>query len=291
MKKRLFTLSWILMIGMIVGMTSCQDEMLSKENFRPEVTLDMERGDLAVFNTAGPIVEPVFMDDGPGGNVKECEEIGDYLFSTGKLDGADRFSGTAGPITWWTVDETYVHWTSTVPVIAAFILKGGPGANVYYYHECTSGDGNLVSPLNTGGNIPELSNFQICWTPCETPPPPDCGEETAFGGNTAGGGPAWWFYFDTTGPATQDIYAGQKKVDGTSVTYSNGKITIVLGDKMHLQDVKDPVKIQGYDAGKLPSRRPAAGRFSTYKGSDLVDISVGDYHFFVIHIDAEVCWD
>ncbi|HRX25014.1 MAG TPA: hypothetical protein P5512_12805, partial [Chitinophagales bacterium] len=112
------------------------------------------------------------------------------------------------------------------------------------------------------------------------------GDETAWGGNYEGDGASWWYYFDTNGPATQDIYAGQNKVAGASVTYKDGKLTIVLGPNMRLQSGSETVKIQGYAEGKLPTERPAGGQF-TYKGTDLV-VPVSPARYFAIHLDVEV---
>ncbi len=111
-----------------------------------------------------------------------------------------------------------------------------------------------------------------------------CIDETGFGGSTAGGGSAWWFYFDTQGDSNQPIYAGQKMTDGT-VTFANGTFTINLGS-WELQDVVEPVKVQGYNT--LPRSRPAAGQFKTYKGKDLV-FSVNGWRFYVIHLDIKKC--
>jgi len=112
------------------------------------------------------------------------------------------------------------------------------------------------------------------------------GDETAWGGNYEGDGASWWYYFDTNGPATQDIYAGQNKVAGASVTYKDGKLTIVLGPNMRLQSGSETVKIQGYAEDKLPTERPAGGQF-TYKGTDLV-VPVSPARYFAIHLDVEV---
>ncbi len=121
-----------------------------------------------------------------------------------------------------------------------------------------------------------------------TPTDPETwGEETAWGGNYEGGGSGWWYYFDTNGPATQDIYAGQNKVAGASVTYKDGKLTIVLGPNMRLQSVSEPVKIQSYATGALPTSRPSPGTFTTYEGSNLV-VPVSPARYFAIHLDVEV---
>ncbi len=120
-----------------------------------------------------------------------------------------------------------------------------------------------------------------------TPTDPETwGKETAWGGNYEGDGASWWYYFDTNGPATQDIYAGQNKVAGASVTYKDGKLTIVLGPNMRLQSGSETVKIQGYAEDKLPTERPAGGQF-TYKGTDLV-VPVSPARYFAIHLDVEV---
>jgi hypothetical protein len=109
--------------------------------------------------------------------------------------------------------------------------------------------------------------------------------ETAWGGNYAGGGPAWWYYFDTQGPATQAIYAGQQLTDAT-ITYQNGELIINLGS-LSLQSVSEPVKIQGYGVNDLPESRPSPGLFSTYKGTN-VTISVPPYQYYAIHLDVLV---
>ncbi|MFU8862148.1 MAG: hypothetical protein ACNA8K_17210 [Cyclonatronaceae bacterium] len=109
--------------------------------------------------------------------------------------------------------------------------------------------------------------------------------ETAYGGNNSGEGSAWWFYYDASVNGSQAIYAGQKLVEGASVKYENGLITITLGDNLKLQDVNESVKIQGYNV--LPDSRPSSGQFTTYKGGNLV-VAVDPYSYFVIHLDASV---
>lgn len=109
-------------------------------------------------------------------------------------------------------------------------------------------------------------------------------EETAFGGNFEGAGGEWWYYFDTQGSSTQSIYADQQLTDGT-ITYDNGQLIIDLGS-WSLVDDDEPVKIQGYHNGELPSSRPAPGPFQTYKGNQLT-VSVPAYRFYVIHLDVE----
>jgi len=121
-------------------------------------------------------------------------------------------------------------------------------------------------------------------------PSPD--EETAFGGDTGinvGEPGAWWYYFDTEGPSTQTIWAGQTiNVGEVTVTKTNDdwNIKIELKNGWQLKNVSEPVKIQGYQANNLPETRPAAGLFA-YKGDALnVTISDNNYRYFVIHLDV-----
>ncbi|MDX9942500.1 MAG: hypothetical protein RBS53_09780 [Bacteroidales bacterium] len=112
--------------------------------------------------------------------------------------------------------------------------------------------------------------------------------ETAFAGSDAGGGAAWWYYFDNTGDGTHPIYAGQQLIEGAYAQYADGVLTIVPGPNMAMQDVAEAVKIQGYNEGELPTERPAAGLFTTYKGNDLV-IELDYYPYYVIHLSVMVC--
>jgi hypothetical protein len=117
-----------------------------------------------------------------------------------------------------------------------------------------------------------------------------CPEETAWGGDSLGGGSAWWYYFDTQGPLTQKIYAGNEETDGT-VTYDpeNDKLIIDL-DIWELQSVSEPVKVEGYNI--IPSTRPAAGGFTyktfTYNGT-LIEVQVGEFPYYAIHLDVQYC--
>ncbi|MEE4178229.1 MAG: hypothetical protein V2I46_12045 [Bacteroides sp.] len=112
--------------------------------------------------------------------------------------------------------------------------------------------------------------------------------ETAFAGSDAGGGEAWWYYFDNTGDGVHPIYAGQQLIEEAYVQYADGVLTIELGPNMELQDVEEAVKIQGYNEGELPTERPSAGLFTTYKGNDLV-IELEYFPYYVIHLSVMVC--
>ena len=126
--------------------------------------------------------------------------------------------------------------------------------------------------------------YTICCVE-EPPPPPECEEETAWGGKTAGDGNAWWFYYDVSVGGVQPIWAGQT-IDVGTVEYKEGYIYIILTGGWELQDVDEPVKIQGYDV--IPTSRPAAGLFTTYKGSSLA-VAVPYHPYYAIHLDVQLC--
>lgn len=132
------------------------------------------------------------------------------------------------------------------------------------------------------GNI--MYVVQCCGGEGET----ECNEETAWGGNTAGeGNSAWWFYYDNTVGGAQTIWAGQHYNVG-SVEVVDNTLYITLTGGWELQDVSEPVKIQGYNTNDLPTSRPAAGQFTTYKGIDLT-VAVPDYDNYAIHLDVQKC--
>ncbi len=121
--------------------------------------------------------------------------------------------------------------------------------------------------------------------------------ETAFGGEASGAGSSWWFYYN--GAGEEKIYAGQDIEIGT-VEYVDGRMIISLVDGWELNPVEikdeveventEPVKIQGYLADELPTGRPAAGKFTTYKGTSL-NPEIGASDFYVIHLDVRKCAD
>lgn len=113
-------------------------------------------------------VTPLFVNDGPGGNV-ECGQVGTYVNESERYTNGAQFGGTEGPITWWTTDNKYVSWTGVHGGLA-IIVKGGPGAHVYVYDASYEWDNQLAAPLVGGGGpnpgqVPELSNITFCWNP------------------------------------------------------------------------------------------------------------------------------
>lgn len=175
------------------------------------------------------------------------------------------------------------NWSSTWPVCAV-IVKASTKALVYYY-DGSYGDTGLWAPENK-----EVSHVTFCYSEPEL-----CyewKEETAWGGNLEGPIPinpktkkpagAWWFLYDGVGEET--LWAGQFMNAGT-VELIGSDIVITLAEGWYLQDVDEPVKIQGYNTGGIPAARPAAGLFTTYKG-DALTIPVDVFDFYAIHLDV-----
>jgi hypothetical protein len=106
-------------------------------------------------------IVPWFYAVGPGGNLT-CGEVGDYDYASARFDDGAQYAGAVGPITWSTIDNTYVSWSGVHDGLAV-IVKGGPGANVYFYDASYTWDSGLASPLNPGDQTPTLSNITFCW--------------------------------------------------------------------------------------------------------------------------------
>lgn len=282
MKKVIYSLGLFLTLATAV-LVSC-----SKEN------------ETSTQRTSVSGVQPIVVTgENNGGNVT-CDEaatsagLTGFAYTTGKQDypfNSESFSNGVSV----TTDGTNVSWTITPPAgfcvsNVAVIVKGGPAANVYYYADGQSSDSGLASPVNSSGNPAGLSNLTICYNlvECTTVTECDWQEETAFGGSTAGDGSAWWYAMDASTSGTYPIYAGQVAVPGASVVYdaNSDLITINLGPQMQLQDVNEPVKVEGYNT--LPASRPVAGLFDLYKGTSL-SVQGNGSAFYVIHLDVEVC--
>lgn len=83
-------------------------------------------------------------------------------------------------ITLTSSDQKTVNWTATGPGIKSVTVKGGNSQNTYSYNGTTTSDTGLVSPLNNGGQVPDISHIDICFTcpggtnPCPPGSSPDC---------------------------------------------------------------------------------------------------------------------
>lgn len=95
----------------------------------------------------------------------------------------------------------------------------------------------------------------------------------------------WATYTTYTSGATVNIYAGQNKWAGTAtmsaVTNGNVTITIALNEGWSLQEVSNPVKVQGYSVA--PTGNPSPGRFAS-KGTSLT-VTVPAASYYGIHLD------
>jgi len=95
-----------------------------------------------------------------------------------------------------------------------------------------------------------------------------------------------WATFTAYTAGSVNIYAGQNKFAGTAtmsaVTNGNVTITMKLNDGWSLQEVSNPVKIQGYSTA--PSGNPSPGRFAS-KGTSLT-VTLPAANFYGIHLDV-----
>ncbi|PKP46159.1 MAG: hypothetical protein CVT94_15675 [Bacteroidetes bacterium HGW-Bacteroidetes-11] len=152
------------------------------------------------------------------------------------------------------------------------------------------GNGGVISQTAWGegdlfrGKGSWAMKFNITMDDCLPPPDNFCYQkETAFGGESAGSGNAWWFYFDPNLGTPQSIFAGQTIYVG-SIAYNGSEFTISLVDGWELTSSPESVKAQGYNT--LPTRRPVAGLFTLYKGTDLTFPASG-FSYYVIHLDVQ----
>ncbi|MBC7271524.1 MAG: hypothetical protein H5T76_22915 [Streptomyces sp.] len=110
--------------------------------------------------TSGDGVVPILVE----GNAK-CADFG--LRET-KFDNPSTGKSSAAPYGSQkieieiTADLKYVDWTSTIG-IDRVIVKGGDDSHVYIYNPEDTADTGLVSPLNKGDNIPQISHVSFCW--------------------------------------------------------------------------------------------------------------------------------
>jgi hypothetical protein len=135
-------------------------------------------------------------------------------------------------------------------------------------------------------------NYTLCCPRPVDPPVSGCTEETAWGGTTPGKGPAWWYYYDNILTDPQPIYAGQNLTNGGVTCVADEELSINLGS-WSLQDRAESVKVQCYTEGQLPSTRPEAGLFTTFKGTALtvpgVSCNSDSCRYIAIHLDVQQC--
>lgn len=167
--------------------------------------------------------------------------------------------GSSWNTEWFAMSEEAALIAGTSATYASYFFENG----VFKFEPCVEENGNG----NGGGK----------------------GEETAYAGNTSGNPQPWWYYLIyESAETTQTIWAGQT-IDVGSVTVSapvNNEVTITINlSGWTLQNVAEPVKIQGYPA-EWDQTWSNPGGFSTYKGDELVISGVPVHSFYVIHLDV-----
>lgn len=246
----------------------------------------------------GGVTPYIIAGSNPGGN-RTCAEVGTaffgdpdyYQFASETFEEGDQFGGTAGPITWSTIDETYVAWAGLHGGLAV-IVKGGQDANVYVYDGTWQADSGLASPPTGNEQTPTLSNITFCWNPAEEPPVCDWVEETAWvAGNRYVARGNWATYTPYVADSTVTLYAGQTMPAGTVhfSAVSDGEITITieLNAGWRFEEVIENVKIQDY--ASAPSGNPAPGRFQ-HKGDatgSTFAIVVPANNYYGVHVNVE----
>jgi hypothetical protein len=198
----------------------------------------------------------------------EIDEMADVIDEITQAPSGFSVEASVSPREWngLTGDEKFTYTLT--------ITNDSAGPDTYYLTNAAT-----VTENDTGEKHSDVATVTI------KVPEGTWSGQTAWGGNYEGGGSSWWYYFDTEGPEEQAIYAGQNLIQGASVKYEDGKLIITLGPNMRLKNVSESVKVQGYSS--IPSSRPSAGLFTTYKGTSL-EISVPYYRYFAIHLDVEV---
>ena len=106
----------------------------------------------------------------------------------------------------------------------------------------------------------------------------------------------WATYTPYVADSPVPIYAGRTihVGDADFSAVDDGKVTITItlfdGVRLELDEfgeiVEEAVKIQGYDEAP-PAANPAPGRFTTYKGTDLI-VTVPAFNYYGIHLNVEV---
>ncbi len=197
----------------------------------------------------------------------------------------------------------YLHRTDNLQIGNLFVdgnAQGGSNLNFYNFTKpvgTLQGCGEQTTALKVVGATGPPIEFTIVYKIVALCiPPTACTAytyDTGMGGPTAGGGKAWWYYYPV-GSGVQTIWAGQTKNAGTVVIDAAGNYTIVLAAGWELKTgVTEPIKIQGYAAGALPTTRPSAGLFSgpsSYKGTSLTGfVSPVGITNYVIHLDLQKC--
>lgn len=114
-------------------------------------------------------VTPLFVGGNISGNADQVcnaapvNNTGGHWFGY-KVEGAVA-GGEGGIGTTVSADGRYLSWTAGPQhLVQSVVVKGGTGQHIYGYGGAFSGDAGLVSPLNSGGNVPTISHYIVCYT-------------------------------------------------------------------------------------------------------------------------------
>jgi hypothetical protein len=185
-------------------------------------------------------------------------------------------------------DGKKFNFTSEYPVCKV-IVKGGPGANIYYYDPVVYADNELVAPINpSNGKNYAISHVVFCFNE----PDDLCWkDETAWAYGTRYEDPGNWATFTPyVAGSTVTLYAGQTWNAGTvhfsAVDEGEVTITITLGTGYKFWDVEENVKIQDYEAA--PSGNPAPGGFDHKETATTspFTIKVPSNNYYGVHVDV-----
>lgn len=194
-------------IALVFGMMACtQMEDLDPNNMDVELSAFMDSSNPFARMSGTPAVEPIFWNQGNGGNAT-CDD------AASQFDGVDGFEQSSGRINYvdgvfegtWPdglevqVIDGKVYWQYTAPEgfcleNMSVIVKGGPAANIYNYESGIYHDGGLVAPVNAGNGKGKkaaaptpagLSNLTFCFNLTDAPEAPvvEASEMTACFGD------------------------------------------------------------------------------------------------------------
>jgi hypothetical protein len=238
--------------------------------------------------------------DGWGGAGKDGTYSG-ACDGQGSCELAEEFNNN---ITISNSDGKYFDWAASPFPLSAVIVKGGPGANVFFYFPAESSDTQLYAPINpNNGKLYDISHVSFCWNKgngdlCYQ-------DETAW----AKGDPYnpkrgnWAMYVAYGGvEKTVDLIAdggdGVGMVAG-EVTFSapSGgyvEITVNLDNTFifyyDLNDDEEDNNLKVQDYANAPKGNPKVGRFEHKTfipvGSTLGSITVPVNNYYGVHLDV-----
>lgn len=242
------------------------------------------------------------------------ETSGDWLLTETQLHVAEDMSGIPtnnpgnpipGQFDYKTEHDFVNSYTYEIP-LSAFEANEEEPLLVIATHAVVvklDGDGNITqSETGWGGDL-EGPTGNRWWFYGTYALQYDCEDDNGDNGDTCGSkdetawsygegfGSNWAMYTEVNGEdKTVDLIAGQHyKIGEVSFEHvqvdGEDKVTITITfiEGAGLQDVSEPVKIQGYD--DTPTGSSSPGQFQTYKGND-TEVTVEEYKYYAIHLDA-----